>query len=64
LLEKRATAKMDMAKKCIDTGKDFKSNPRTRVRAWEMCREFLNEAERDLNKAIEYADNPNEKFFI
>jgi len=53
-----------MAKKCIDTGKDFKSNPRTRVRAWEMCREFLNEAERDLNKAIEYADNPNEKFFI
>lgn len=64
LLEKRATAKMDMAKKCIDTGKDFKSNPRTRARAWEMCREFLEEAERDLNKALEYADNPNEKFFI
>jgi len=64
LLEKRATAKMDMAKKCIDTGKDFKSNPKTKARAWEMCRELLVDAERDLNKAFEYADNPNEKFFI
>lgn len=64
LLEKRATAKMDMAKKCIDTGKDFKSNPKTKARAWEMCRELLVDAERDLNKAFDYADNPNEKFFI
>lgn len=64
LLEKRATAKMDMAKKCIDTGKDFKSNPKTKARAWEMCRELLVDAERDLNKAFEYAENPNEKLFI
>ncbi|KAA6320429.1 hypothetical protein EZS27_029802 [termite gut metagenome] len=64
LLEKRATARMDMAKKCIDTGKDVKSNPKTKARAWEMCRQFLEEAERDLNKASDYADDPNEKFFI
>lgn len=64
LLEKRATAKMDMAKKCIDTGKNFKSNLKTKARAWEMCRELLVDAERDLNKAFEYADNPNEKLFI
>lgn len=64
VLQKRATAKMDMAKKCINTGKDFKSNPKTKARAWEMCRQLIEEAERDLNKAWEYADNPNERFYI
>lgn len=64
LLEKRATARLDMAKKCIDTGKNFKSNPKTKARAWEMCRDLLEEAERDLIKAFEYAENPNEKFYI
>lgn len=64
LLEKRATAKMDMAKKCIESGRDSKSNPKTKARAWEKCRELLEEAERDLNLALENAENPNEKFFI
>lgn len=64
LLEKRATAKMDMAKKCIKTARDYKSKPRTKARAWEMCRELLAEAERDLNLALENVENPNEKFFI
>jgi predicted HTH transcriptional regulator len=64
LLEKRATAKMDIAKKCINTAKDYKSNPKIKARAWEMCRQLLEEAERDLNKALDCADNPNEKFFI
>jgi ATP-dependent DNA helicase RecG len=64
LLEKRATAKMDMAKKCIESGRDRKSNPKTKARAWEKCRELLEEAERDLNLALENAENPNEKFFI
>lgn len=35
LLEKRATVKMDMAKKCIESGRDRKSNPKTKARAWE-----------------------------
>jgi predicted HTH transcriptional regulator len=64
LLEKRATAKMDMAKKCIESGRDRKSNPKTKARAWEKCRELLEEAERDLNLALENAENLNEKFFI
>ena len=64
LLEKRATAKMDMAKKCIDAGRDRNSNPKTKARAWEMCRQLLEEAERDLYLALENAENPNEKFFI
>ena len=61
LLQKRATAKMDEAKKCINTGKDYKSNPKTKARAWEMCRQLLSEAERDLNTALYNSEN---KFFI
>ncbi|MDD1428281.1 putative DNA binding domain-containing protein [Dolichospermum sp. ST_sed9] len=64
LLEKRATAKMDMAKKCIAAGRDHKSNDKTKARAWEMCRQLLEDAEKDLNLALENAENPNEKFFI
>ncbi len=64
LLEKRATAKMDLAKRCINTGKDRNSSPKTKVRAWEMCRDLLSEAERDLNLALENVENPNERFFI
>lgn len=64
LLEKRATSKMDLAKKCIDSARDKKSNPKTKARAWEMCRQYLNEAEKDLKDALDYAEDPNEKFFI
>jgi predicted HTH transcriptional regulator len=64
LFEKRATAKMDLAKICINTGRDFKSTPKTKARAWEMCRQLLGEAEKDLSKALEFVDNPNERFFI
>ncbi len=64
LHEKRATAKMDLAKSCTNTAKDFKSNPRTKARAWELCRQLLSEAEEDLLKALEFSDDPNEKFFI
>ena len=64
LLQKRATAKMDEAKKCINTGKDHKSNPRTQARAWEMCRQLLSEAERDLHIALDNSENYTEKEFI
>ena len=64
LLEKRATAKIDMAKKCIDTVNDHKSNPKTKARAREMCRQMLDDAERDLNTALENVENPYEKSFI
>ncbi len=64
LLEKRATSKMDMAKKCINTGKNRNSSLRIKARAWEMCRELLGEAERDLNEALDAVENPSEKYFI
>lgn len=64
LLEKRATSKMDLAKKCINTAKDHQSNPKTKARAWEMCRQLLDEVERDLLLAMENAENINEKSYI
>jgi predicted HTH transcriptional regulator len=64
LLQKRATAKMDEAKKCINTGKDAKSSLKTQARAWEMCRQLLSEVERDLSLAMENSEYPGEKEFI
>jgi hypothetical protein len=64
LMQKRATAKIDLAKRCIDAGRNRNSNQRTKVRAWEMCRQMLEEAENDLNIALENVDNYNERLFI
>lgn len=64
LLEKRATSKMDMAKKCINTGRSRNSSSRTKARAWEMFRELLSEAEKDLNLALDVVEVPSEKYFI
>ena len=55
---------MELAQKCIKTGEDQNSTPKTKTRAWEMCQELLKEAERDLHLAITIAENPKEKFFI
>jgi hypothetical protein len=63
-VEKRVTAKMDLAKKCIETVRDRKSSPKTKARAWNMCRQYLSDAEKDLNDPLHYTDNPNEEFFI
>jgi sugar phosphate isomerase/epimerase len=64
VLEKRSTAKMDMAKKCINTSREYKSKLKIKARVWEMCRELLEEAERYLNIALENnAENHNEIFF-
>ncbi|KAA6318872.1 hypothetical protein EZS27_031168, partial [termite gut metagenome] len=64
LLEKRATSKMDLAKKCIETARDNKTLKDTKLRAWNNCRQYLNEAEKDLKDALNYAEDQNEKFFI
>ncbi|MEZ4826109.1 MAG: ATP-binding protein [Bacteroidia bacterium] len=64
LLEKRATSRMDMAKKCINTARDTKTNPLTKARALEMYSELLMSAEKDLLTALDHADNPGEKFYI
>ncbi len=64
LLEKRATARMDKAKKCISAVKNRQSSTITKKRAWVLCGQLLEAAERDLNLALENVENANEKFFI
>jgi tetratricopeptide (TPR) repeat protein len=63
LLDKRAQSHIDLAKKCIDTAKDFRSPLKTKVRAWEKARELLHEAEKDLKLALDHAES-NEKYWI
>lgn len=66
LLENSARAKMDLAKLCIDTGRNVKKfkNPSIRAKAWEKARYYLNEAERDLNIALENASSAVDKEFL
>lgn len=64
LLEKRATSKMDVAKKCMRTARSRHSQRRIKARAWEMCRSMLSEAERDLNAALEHVEDTHERYFI
>lgn len=64
LLEKRATARMDKAKKCISAVRNRQSNTTTKKRAWVLCEQLLEAAQRDLNLALENVENANEKFFI
>jgi predicted HTH transcriptional regulator len=64
LLEKRATSRIDIAKQCMKTAKQYKNTPSTKNRAWQMCREYLNEAEKDLRTAMEVATNKQEQNLI
>ncbi|MFY7798589.1 MAG: ATP-binding protein [Dolichospermum sp.] len=64
LLEKRATARMDKAKKCISAVRNRQSNTTKKKRAWVLCEQLLEAAQRDLNLALENVENANEKFFI
>ncbi len=57
LLDIRAKAKIDLAKKCIDTAKNPRTLPGLKGRAWESARGYLSSAEGDLLKALETADN-------
>ena len=56
LLETSARARIDLAKKCIDTGKNTRSfNAERRRKAWQVAKGFLDNAERELNSAMENA---------
>jgi predicted HTH transcriptional regulator len=65
LLENRARAKMDLAKICIDTGKNYRKYiPRIRAQAWETARKYITEAERDINTALENATSFADKEYL
>lgn len=64
LLEIRARAKMDLAKRCIDTARNTKTTPRLKARAWDQCRAYLTEVEADLQTALAHNTNPVEQDYI
>jgi tetratricopeptide (TPR) repeat protein len=64
LLDIRAKAKIDLAKKCIDTAKNPRTLPGLKARAWENTRTYLSSAEKDLLKALETANNNLERDYI
>lgn len=64
LLDIRAKAKIDLAKRCIDTARNENSGAKIRALAWDKCRNYLEEAEIDLHKALESAKNETQKEFI
>ncbi|MBN2739112.1 MAG: putative DNA binding domain-containing protein [Spirochaetales bacterium] len=65
LLENRARAKIDLAKQCIKTGKNYRRFKKNiRAKAWEKARQYLAEAEHDLNLALENASSPIDRDYI
>lgn len=55
LLQLAGKARIDLAKKCIETAKDSSTRYELKVSAWKLCRSYLAEAERDFQSALEYA---------
>ena len=64
LLELRAQARIDLAKKCMDTGRNRISGPEIRQKAWDKCRYYLDEAEKDLQKALANSNNDIQRDYI
>ncbi len=61
LYDTRARSKIDLAKKCMDTGKDQLVQKDRQARAWDLCRTYLEEAEADIIRALEIGTNLREK---
>ena len=63
LYDVRARAKIDLAKKCMDTGRDHRVLKERQAKAWDLCRTYLDEAEADILRALEIETRPREKEF-
>lgn len=55
LLQLAGKAQIDLAKKCIDTARNRDTAREIRSRAWDLCRKYLSDAERNLHSALEVA---------
>ena len=55
LLQLAGKARIDLAKKCIETARNRDTAREMRTRAWDLCREYLSDAERNLNSALEFS---------
>jgi len=55
---------MDLAKMCIDTGRNYESSPKIRAKAWERARVYLDDAERDLMTALNHTISSVERDYL
>lgn len=55
LLEIRAKAKIQLAKRCMNSARKGRLSGKLRARAWDECRRFIDEADRDLQAALDNA---------
>lgn len=63
LYDVRARARIDLAKKCMETGKNGRVQKERQAKAWDLCRTYLEEAEADIIRALENEIQPREKEF-
>lgn len=64
LRELAAKARMDLAKKCMETGRDKSRPPNIRARAWELCREYLSDSDKDLQIALQNVTSEIDRDYI
>lgn len=64
LLRLRGEARIDLAKRCMETGRDRQASARIRGRAWEEARAFLEDAERDLRTALEHESSAIDQDYL
>ncbi len=63
LYDIRARAKIDLAKKCMDTGRDRRVQKERQAKAWDLCRKYFDEAEGDILRALEIEVHSRERAF-
>ncbi len=61
LYDIRARAKIDLAKKCMDTGRDRLVRKDRQAKAWGWSRKYLEEAESDILRALEIETRTRER---
>jgi hypothetical protein len=60
----RARVKIDLAKKCMGTGQDYRVPKERQSKAWDLCRKYLEEAESDIARALEIESRPRDREFM
>jgi ATP-dependent DNA helicase RecG len=60
----RGEAQIDLAKRCLKTATNRRTPSQVRGRAWEQCRDYLTQAERDLHIALENCRFPSDRQYI
>lgn len=62
LLQLCGKAKIDLAKKCIEKARDRDAPKNLKSRAWDLCRDYLSQAERDFHAAMEFASGTEREY--